>query len=106
MGQAKQWMMENEENNDLIEFLKTLDERDELSGTIAGITKQIIAKGVDSMSSKQEKAIDLFVNSYKNDHECEMCVDGNIGSLNDYIHIADEGLCPSCKYSKEKYMRD
>jgi hypothetical protein len=106
MGQAKKAMMENEENNDLIDFLTTLEERDELSGAVAGITKQIKTKGVNSMSQNQEKTINGFVEKYKQANDCEMCLGGNIGSLTEYIYINDYGLCPSCQHSKEKFMKD
>ena len=106
MGRAKQSMLDNEENNDLIDFLKQLIETDEISGVANGIAKQVVDKGVDSMSEKQKSVIDNLVESYRKNNECERCSNGNVGSLTDYLFIAENGLCPMCEYDREKFMKD
>lgn len=106
MGRAKQQMMDNEYDNEVAEFLQKLLDRDELKGTIEGISRQVIDKGVDSMSEKQKFVFDNFVNDYKKKNECECCVNGNISSLSDYIEVAEEGKCPMCQYDEERLMED
>ena len=106
MGRAKEAMMEDENNLGLIEFLEELITRDELEGTVAGITKQVIAKGVNSMSDKQKAVIDKFVEKYKLDYECDICLNGNINRLTDYFNVMEKGVCPMCEYDREKFMRD
>lgn len=106
MGRAKQAMFDNEENNDLIDFLKQLVETEEISGVANGIAKQVIDKGVNSMSEKQKSVIEKLVEGYRNNNECEMCVNGNVSNLTDYLFIAENGLCPMCEYDREKFMKD
>ncbi len=106
MGRAKQQMMDDEVNDDLVEFLRILSEREELKGALNGIAKQVIAKGADSMSDKQQAVVEKFVEYYKSNNECQRCVNGNVSKLTDYIEIADEGLCPMCQYDKEQQMKD
>jgi hypothetical protein len=105
MGRAKQKMMDDEVDDALIDFLKELSQRDELKGALNGIAKQVISKGVKSMSEKQKEVIDNFTTQYKRNHTCERCSNGNISVLSDYIHVADYGLCPMCQYDKEQYMK-
>ncbi len=99
-------MLKDEYDEDLRSFLEKLLERDELKGALQGIAKQVIAKGVKSMSEKQRSTVDSFVEGYKKNNECEMCSNGNVSALTDYIEIADEGICSMCQYDKEKYMKD
>lgn len=106
MGQAEQWIMENEYNGDLTEFLKQLLEKDELSGAIEGIAKQLIGKGVDSLKGAQKPVIDSFVKNYTSKIECERCSNGNVSTLTDYIFIDENSLCPMCEYDREKFMEE
>lgn len=106
MGRAKQAMMDNEDNNDLIDFLKQLVETEEITGAANGIAKQVIDKGVDSMSKKQKAVIDNLVDNYKNKNVCERCANGNVSALSDYLFIAENGLCPMCEYDRKKFMED
>lgn len=106
MGQAKKWMMENEYNEDLTVFLKQLLEKDQLSGAIEGITKQLIDKGVDSLKGAQKPVIDSFVENYTSKIVCERCSNGNVSVLTDYIFIDENGLCPMCEYDREKFMEE
>lgn len=106
MGRAKQAMFDNENNDDLIEFLKQLIETEEITGVANGIAKQVIDKGVDSMSEKQKSVIDNLVDGYRKKNECKRCSNGNVDSLTDYLFIAKNGLCPMCEYDREKFMKD
>jgi hypothetical protein len=106
MGLVKQWMLDNEYNNSLTEFLKQLLDNDELSGAIEGITKQILDKGVDSLKGAQRPVIESFVENYTRNIECERCSNGNVAELTDYIFITENGLCPMCEYDREKFMED
>lgn len=110
MGQFKKKLMEEEMentiNNDLIDFLKELTEREELKGVSSGIAKQVIHKGVRSMSKKQKAVINNVVESYKKNNKCEICNNTNVNALTDYINIAEYGLCPMCEHDKEKFMTE
>ena len=106
MGRAKQAMLDNEHNDDLIEFLKQLVETEEITGVANGIAKQVIDKGVNSMSEKQKAVIDKLVEGFKNRNVCERCTNGNVSSLTDYLFIAENGLCPMCEYDRQKFMED
>jgi hypothetical protein len=106
MGQAKQQLLHQRENDELVEFLQALSTRGELIGAVEGITKQIVGKGIESLSYSQKKAIDDYVDGYKRKHECSVCQNGNVSSLSDYIEIADEGMCSMCQYDHEKFMKE
>ncbi|HRE77125.1 MAG TPA: hypothetical protein PLL09_04785 [Flavobacterium sp.] len=109
MGQAKKRMLELESENDLEDFLsQILDSNIILHPAVSGIARQVLDKGVESMSERQKNVIDNFVNNFKNDHSCNGCVDGNIGSLTDYIYIFDnsDNLCPTCQNSWDKLMKE
>ncbi|MGQ1944648.1 hypothetical protein [Ornithobacterium rhinotracheale] len=106
MGRVKQLMFDEENNNDLTDFLKQLIDNEKITGTAYGIAKQVIDKGVNSMSKKQKSVIDKLVEKYENSYKCDMCLNGNVSSLTDYLYIAENGLCPMCEYDREKFMRD
>lgn len=106
MGQVKQWMLENQYNEGLIDFLKELLNKDELKGAIEGITKQILDQGIESLKGKQRPVIDSFVKKYIENNTCERCDNGNVSVLTDYIFISENRLCPMCEYDREKFMRD
>lgn len=106
MGFVKQQMLDDEADGELIDFLKELDKRDELEGALSGITKQALGKGVRSLSTIQKAVIDGFVEKYRKNHTCEMCSNGNVSTLMDYIEIEDEGICSMCQYDRDKFMRD
>jgi len=106
MGRAKQAMLDNEYNQDLVDFLKTKLDQDELSGAIEGITKQLVDQGIESLKGNQKPAIESFVEKYSQNTECEVCSNGNVSMLLDYLHIEENNICPMCEYDKEKYMRD
>lgn len=108
MGQVKQRMFEEEHNADLTDFLKELIEREEIKDAALGIAKQVIDKGVDSMSEKQKSVIENVVDYYTKNVECERCLNGNVTTLTDYIFIKDNshGLCSMCEYDREQFMKD
>jgi len=106
MGQVKDRMFEEEYNSDLSDFLKEVINREEIDGVALGIAKQVLDKGVQSMSEKQKKVIDNFVDYYKKGIECERCMNGNVSNLTDYIFIKENShdLCPMCEYDREKFI--
>lgn len=106
MGQAKQHMMDKAANDELVDFLQMLLEREELAGALNGIAKQVTTQGSESMKDTQRSVVNNYVESYKLKHECEMCSNDNVSNLIDYIEIADEGICPTCQYDKEKFMNE
>ncbi len=108
MGQVKERMFEEEYNADLIDFLKELIEREEIKDVALGISKQVIDKGVDSMSEKQKNVIESVVDYYTKNIKCERCLNGNVSTLTDYIFIKDNshGLCSMCDYDREQLMKE
>ena len=108
MGQVKQRMFKEEHNADLTDFLKELIEREEIKDAALRIAKQVLDKGVDSMSEKQKSVIENFVDYYTKNVECERCSNGNVTTFTDYIFIKDNshGLCSMCEYDREQFMKD
>lgn len=106
MGIVKQQMFDDEYNQQMKDFLSQLNERDELSGAVLGIYRQLITKGFKSLSELQNKTLKSFSESYSEQNTCSVCENGNIANLTDYIYVADEGICPMCEYDREKFMRD
>ena len=108
MGIVKQRMFEEEYNNDLIDFLKEIIDREEIKDVALGIAKQVLDKGVDSMSEKQKNVIENFVEYYTKNIECERCSNGNVSTLTDYIFIQENshGLCSMCEYDREQFIKD
>jgi hypothetical protein len=106
MSYVKRWLMENEYNQELVDFLQQLLEEGELYGAIEGITKQIIDRGVESLKGNQRPAIDSFVEDYTKNISCERCDNGNVSVLTDYLYIKENDFCPMCDYDREKFMRD
>ena len=108
MEQVKQKMLEKEHNSDLEDFLKELIDREEIQDVALGIAKQVLHKGVESMSEKQETVINNFINYYRKNIECAKCANGNVANLTDYIFIKENshGLCPMCEYDRGQFMKD
>jgi hypothetical protein len=106
MGSVKQRMLEDFINLDLIDFLKLLITREEINGVALGIAKQVINKGVSSMSERQENVIKKFVESYIEKISCDRCSNGNVTNLTDYVFIKDNSnsFCPMCESDWENYM--
>jgi len=102
MGRAKEIMMENDANEEVVDFLKELLRRDAFEGALKGIAKKVISQGIKSMSEKQKSVVDEFIANYKKNHSCERCSNGNISSLSDLIAIEDNsfGLCAMCEYDR------
>lgn len=98
--------MDNAINDELVEFLKMLLERQELTGVIQGIAKQVTTRGVDSMTDTQRGIVNNYVQSYKSKNECNVCSNDNVSDLTDYIEIADEGVCATCQRNQEKFLID
>lgn len=106
MGQAKNRLMENQDGGDLPSFLEELLKQDAFKGALEGIAKRTVDKGEESLTSKQKAVLDSYVNRYKKSNVCEVCENDNVTMLSEYIHIAENGVCPTCEYDREKYMRD
>ena len=106
MGRVKQQMFDDEQNQQMEDFLRQLQERDELSVAVNGIYRQIRGRGFDSLSHLQKETLEKFLESYSGKNVCERCDNGNISNLTDYIEVADNGICPMCEYDRDKLMRD
>ena len=106
MGFIKQRMLDEVVDQEWERFLKEMLERDELKGALEGIAKQATTKGINSLKPAQLDVVDKYISRYKGNLTCDMCVNGNIGSVMDYIVINDNGVCPTCEYDKERWMHD
>jgi hypothetical protein len=106
MSYWKEKQMDDARTEDLIEFLKVKIERDELLGAVSGITKQLMDKGIESLKGKQKPKIESFVEKYRQNLKCEICSNGNVEILMDYLYVEDNGICPTCEYDRDKYFRN
>ena len=110
MGQAKKMLMELEEmgrvNDDIFDFFSELNRREALHGAIAGITAQMLDKGIDTLSEKQREALESYAEDFKYKHPCYPCEHDNTSRLMDYIEIMDDGMCPSCRASFERFQEN
>lgn len=108
MGRMKSLMIENEnkENEDITSFLKELLAREEISGALAGITKQISSRGIKSMTGNQKATVEKFIKAYSQNNECEGCQNMNISQLTDLIYVSENGICPMCEYDRAQLMKD
>jgi len=102
MGQTKDVWMDNQENSDLIDFLENLSDV-ESPPSIIGIKKQVLNRGINSMTQAQSKTLNDFVQRYKKNNQCNRCGDDNIDHLSDYIFVSIHGLCPLCQHEWNKY---
>ena len=88
-------MIENEEkrlkDEDYQSFFKELLAREEIIDPLKGIAKQLIGKGYASLSETQKRIVEKFIEGYKEKHICDMCKNGNVSSLQDYLYVADNG---------------
>ncbi len=96
----------SENEREITDFFEELLTRDELSGAIEGIAKQIVGKGEDSITGRQREVIDNYIQIYEKNNHCDRCSNGNVTCLTDLVYIADNKLCPMCDYDREKFMKD
>jgi len=54
-------------------------------------------KGIKALKGKQRPVIESFVDKYMENFECEICSNGNVNSLQDYMYIEEVGICSTCE---------
>ncbi|MFI3240873.1 MAG: hypothetical protein R3Y22_09900 [Bacteroidales bacterium] len=113
MGRTKELLIEQAEKDrleaEITEFINTqLSKEGIINEILSGISKQLIGRGLHSLSKKQRAIIDNYINEYKNNHKCEVCLGGNMSYLSDYLHVEESeyNLCPMCEYDRAKIMQD
>lgn len=88
------------ENEEFIGFVQELVENGRLEGMEAGIAKQMIDRGYDSLTSKQKYIFDKAINKY-NVKECSQC--GCDIPWSERLEASyNGGLCNYCQHLKEK----
>ena len=106
MSQAKENWMKSLKESDLVDFLEMASNTGEASDVLHGITKQVLNKGLNSLSDKQRIIVDNFVSEYTSNNICDSCRNDNVSSLTDYLFIAQDGRCPHCEAAYNKFMRE
>ncbi|WP_036487100.1 hypothetical protein [Myxosarcina sp. GI1] len=97
MGQVKRYLEENEIN----ELLELLVDNGHLEGSALGITKQVIDRGVNSLSSKQKYVFENKVLKNYVIESCSIC-GGGISWSEMYQAIENEGICGYCEHKLSK----
>ncbi|MBX5130964.1 hypothetical protein HJB53_31225 [Rhizobium lentis] len=96
-------MEREDEERDLKAFLQQLVDGEDLTGDAAGITKQVIAKGEESLVGKQRWVFNERVRKPYLFPVCEQCGD-TISWDQAYYALHGDGLCASCQHDKEKFF--
>jgi hypothetical protein len=89
------------EEHEMNEFLELLVDNGHLEGSALGITKQVIDKGVNSLSEKQKYVFDNEVLKEYVSNGCSIC-SGNIVWYEQYQALENGGRCSSCDYQLNK----
>lgn len=85
-------------------FLQQLVEYGDIKDKDAeGITKLVIAKGLDALSDKQSYVFKTKVQDNFAQPRCEQCED-LIPWDQAYEHVHSPGRCASCQHSYDKFM--
>lgn len=83
-------------------YLSKLIEFDDLTDpTLIGITKQVIADGLDGLSPKQKYRFENDVMGQFPQPECERCGE-RIPFEEAYEHIHEKSLCSGCQHDWDK----
>ncbi len=89
------------EEDEMNEFLELLVDNGHLEGSALGITKQVIDRGRDSLSSKQEYVFDNQVLKMNVLESCSICSQG-IPWSEMYQAIENGGICGYCEHKLSK----
>lgn len=94
-------------DDDLPGYLQQLIDLDHLEGASAGIARQVIARGVDSLSVKQRYIFEMEV---VKPHFRAYCEHGSCSiplcEMYEAIHGDANGMCNYCAHMHEKAMRE
>ena len=96
---------EQQEHEDYLNYLRQLVENDDLEGPEAGITKLVIDKGEEALSSKQAHVFKTKVSDRFPQPHCQQC-DELIPWAEAYEHVHSPGLCASCEHSRDRFMAE
>lgn len=92
------------QESDFNDYLKDLINSGRLSDTEAGIAKQVIDKGYDSLSEKQKFVFDRAINNHSVE-ECKAC--GTDIPWCEMLNALDNGgLCSDCQHVWEKIKEE
>ncbi|MGI2031404.1 hypothetical protein ACRQ1B_03325 [Rhizobium panacihumi] len=92
-----------QERKSLNGYLEQLLNGEEITGAAAGITKQVIADGEESLSQKQEFVFNRDVREPFLNLKCEQC--GTSIPYDDaYEALHGDQLCSGCKHDKAKFF--
>jgi hypothetical protein len=95
--------LEMQQENDEDDLLELLLENDILPMPTAGIVKQMLSKGRESLSEKQGFYIRRDVDKYIH-LECDHChIPMPTNEVLDALNEGDD-LCSRCRYMREKYF--
>lgn len=89
------------EGNGYNDFLQSLIDNSHLEGAAEGITKKVIAEGVDSLSSKQKWVFEKNIGDYVT-AECTRC-GSDIPWSEMYEAYDNGGMCSWCAHMDAKY---
>ncbi len=94
--------LEKQERDAFNTYLSKLVDLDDLTDpTLVGITKKVIADGVDSLSDKQKYRFEKDVMGQFPQPTCERC--GELIPFDEaYEHIHEKSLCGSCQHDWDK----
>ncbi len=91
---------------DYRDFLRQLVDCDDIQDkSVEGITKLVIDKGLEALSSKQEFVFKKGVEEKFPQPRCEQCED-LIPWAEAYEHIHSPGKCASCQHSYDRFMEE
>ena len=93
-----------DEDDGLSEFLSELLEGDFLDGAAAGITRQVLDRGLDSLTEKQKFVFDRDVMQPFGNKPCEIC-QSEIPMSEKAHALENGGMCNYCWHKMEK-LRD
>ena len=91
--------------DDYNEYLAKLVEYGDIEGDAAGITKAVIANGIESLSAKQRYLFDKQVGEPFAQPQCEQCEE-LIPWDEAYEHIHEQSLCSGCQHTYDRFMED
>ena len=97
--------MEYEYETDFEDFLSSLVENDHLEGSALGITKQVIHKGVDSLSEKQKYVFNNEVIKNYESKSCNLCA-CEIPWSEMYQALDNGGFCGYCEHKLDKIEKE
>lgn len=93
--------MSRENDDGFMGFLESLTRNGHLEGAADGITKQVIARGVESLSEKQKYVFDNEVLANFVGGDCERC-GSDIPWSEKYAALDNGGLCDWCAHMVAK----